>query len=507
MLTERVLAFTRTRPFFPTPTAELPCLRSSTVWRDCPDGRESGATLGGIYWLPRERVSDAELHDHLTLQAAAAAAAPASAAANKRATKRPRNWGMGPRWKVWYIRGNRVGVPRFYGLSRFGPPAEDLRVDGAPMAVDPPRRFEGELRELQTLAAQRAEAALASWGGAVIEAACGMGKTALAIHLSCRFQRRTLVVVPGESILKGWLAALARFAPSLAVWVLREKWTPRKQARWEAESPDLVVSTAASMAECDYPTDVLLQFGFVVIDEAHIIAARTLSQILPKLPARRVLGITATPARKDGLQHALYWLMGPACFAFQRVPEVTGVDEPVDVRQVRLAVGSRVVVTNVSGDIDYSNTLTELIGDSERNAAIVERVFELVRTERRAKVIVFSSRCEHVDLLCGMLCERGLRAGVLRGGVALPAADCEVVVATEQFASKGYDDPALDTLVMAVPFASRTVLQQMIGRIEREQAGKAKPLVEDLVDTFGPFPAMARRRAEFYRSMGFRMVV
>jgi superfamily II DNA or RNA helicase len=80
----------------------------------------------------------------------------------------------------------------------------------------------------------------------------------------------------------------------------------------------------------------------------------------------------------------------------------------------------------------------------------------------------------------------------------------KLVFASYSMLEEGYDDPDLDTLILATP---RSTIQQTIGRIEREAPGKAVPIVIDLVDNFSLFPNMYWKRQKFYTSRGFSIEI
>ena len=68
---------------------------------------------------------------------------------------------------------------------------------------------------------------------------------------------------------------------------------------------------------------------------------------------------------------------------------------------------------------------------------------------------------------------------------------------------EGYDDPTLDTLVLALP---RSKIQQVIGRCERYHEGKLNPLIIDIVDSHFFFKGMYRKRQKFYTEREFNFL-
>lgn len=270
---------------------------------------------------------------------------------------------------------------------------------------------------------------------------------------------------------------------------------------------DIVISSIDSVAQCGYPRDLLTQFGLVIVDEMHHLGALTLSQVLPQVPARYVLGISATPDRNDGLEHVLYWLAGPTCFVYKRLPSITGLSHTVHVRQLLFRGGVRKEIMYRNGQIGFAAMINSLAADAERNALLLHLAREALGRGRR-KVLIVTSIVEHAKGLA--LALGGPAAGVFTvyGGcsaalVAQGKSDAaRVVVATYQFLEEGYDDPTLDTLIMALP---RSRIQQVVGRCERTHEGKLIPEVVDVVDTFSVFEPMSWKRHRFYKSRGFKI--
>ena len=230
-----------------------------------------------------------------------------------------------------------VGMPRFLGLGLFGK-GEDVRSMGLPATY----KFSADrpLRDYQLRAKDAALAKLEEWGGATIIADCGAGKTAIALSICAALGRKTLVLCNRSFLMmqwkhdiigKGWTWSDGSDAkegeerdgekPSPP----RQGWMPEARVGWlqgaapskyvDTVDKDIVVASIESLSQCAYAREMIQEFGLVMVDEMHHLGAQTLSQVLPKLPCRYVLGISATPDRNDGLEHVLYWLAGrrPLC--------------------------------------------------------------------------------------------------------------------------------------------------------------------------------------------------
>lgn len=298
--------------------------------------------------------------------------------------------------------------------------------------------------------------------------------------------------------------------PSVRVGCLQGAWidatTGRRNKRCFVEDTDFCVGSIDSLAQCDYPKEVLSSFGLVIVDEAHHIAAATLSQVLPKLPSRYILGVSATPDRADGLQHVINWLLGPTCFVYKRTPEVTGKYGAVHVKQLVYTQGSQHEIKYRDGRLGLSTMMSNLAKDQERNRLLFKVVAKSM-VDLRKKILIVTATVEHA-LAMAEHCEKTFKISVpiLKGGVKAStvavarAGDTRLVVATYAYLEEGYDDATIDTLILATP---RSRVQQTIGRAERTHPGKLVPLVWDVCEDYSAFRGMAFKRKAFYKSRGF----
>jgi superfamily II DNA or RNA helicase len=275
----------------------------------------------------------------------------------------------------------------------------------------------------------------------------------------------------------------------------------KKNKKADFKDKDIVIASIESLSQCDYSREMLQEFGLVIVDEMHHLGALTLSQVLPKLPAKYILGISATPDRNDGLEHVLYWLAGPTCFTYKRLPSITGISNTVQVRLKHFNGGLRKEVYNRGGGLGFASMITNLAMDEERNAMLLDMIQEL---KERKKILIVTSIVDH-----GKALSQSLSCLMISGGCSplliaqAKSIEQRIVVATYQFLEEGYDDPYIDTLVMALP---RSKIQQVVGRAERTHENKLVPLIIDIIDTFSVFEGMSWKRRAFYKSRGFEIL-
>lgn len=81
-----------------------------------------------------------------------------------------------------------------------------------------------------------------------------------------------------------------------------------------------------------------------------------------------------------------------------------------------------------------------------------------------------------------------------------------ILVATGSLIGEGFDYPRLDTLFMAMPVSFRSVVEQYVGRLNRDYVGKNNVIVYDYVDGHIPmFDNMYAKRLKAYKQIGYEV--
>lgn len=336
-------------------------------------------------------------------------------------------------------------------------------------------------------------------GGGVLSLPCGYGKTVLAIWTIAQLKKKTLVIVNKEFLMDQWVDSFDKFS-NARVGILQ-------QNKMEIEGNDVVVGMLHSICMKEYPKGMFDSFGLVIFDECHHIASDMFSKSLPKVAAKYMLGLSATPERKDKLSRVFYYYLGKLFHQERRQGS-----NLVMVKQIQCMSGSafyqdlylRNGVKNTGG------MLTQLIEFEERNRMIIHILATLVKQGRTT--LVLSSRREHLEWIYDALQKANLRKpngqfvtfGLYWGKQQMnkkqykkmleESSKCDIVLGTCQLAQEGLDIPTLDTLLFATPM---TDIIQAVGRILRKYHA-INPYVVDIVDKFGNFPKHLKQRQEFY---------
>ena len=218
---------------------------------------------------------------------------------------------------------------------------------------------------------------------------------------------------------------------------------------------------------------------------------------------RFMLGLSATPWRRDGLSWLIYWHLG------EKVHEVDK-DSLVEAGHILLA---EVIwrETDYEPTFDpseeYSRMLSELCQDPGRNSLIASDVAQEARNGGGV-CLVLSDRKTHCETLVGFLADRGIEAAMLTGDLGtgerqrvvedLNGGKVKVLVATGQLIGEGFDCRELSTLFLVTPIRFNGRLLQYLGRVLRPAPGKDQAKVYDYVDSVGVLENAARARARVY---------
>lgn len=396
-------------------------------------------------------------------------------------------------------------VPRCYGARVFGASPSGLTEGRAAPAL----KFEGVLREKQVQAAQACEDALRCYPHAtMLVLPCGFGKTVVALSVAAKLQRKTLIIVHKEFLMEQWRERINAFLPGVKVGQIQG-------AKVVVDECDVVIGMIASLASPNRQLPCLDDFGTVVLDEAHHMAARMFSTVFFRLRAKFVLGLTATPIRKDSCTALLHEHMGT--FAFKAEPDP---GTALVLRITYLSPWSRRQGQEIP-PAEAQRLKTKMTRDSQRNRLLLDWCLKTAAAGR--KTLLLSDRVQHLrDLHAEFEALRvdnegveddqhqhrhvssALYIGGMKQAEREKASEADTIFGTFALAQEGLDIPALDTLVLGTPASDIT---QAVGRILREFEGKMRPVVVDVLDDHcRNFKRLNDVRAGAYTRRAFRVV-
>ena len=371
---------------------------------------------------------------------------------------------------------------------------QDERVTGCRVVA----KFTGKLRKDQKLAVRE----MMRQETGVLCAPTAFGKTVTAAKLIARRKRSTLILVHRTELLNQWLERLNTFLelPKDSLGAIgggKKKLTGK-----------IDIAVMQSLSRRKDLAELLDKYGQIIVDECHHLSAFSFEAILKQAKSKYIIGLTATPIRRDGHHPIIFMQCGPlrhSAKTQENIPELLEV-WPRDLPAPVIPPGSTI-----------QDVFRIIAGDFRRNQHIAKDV--LVSYSEGRKVLVLTERTDHLKLLQeaiddsienlfilhGRLSKKK-RTAILTSLSELEDSAPRVLLATGRLIGEGFDHPPLDTLVLAMPISWKGTLQQYAGRLHREHGDKQDVRIYDYVENDQPQLArMWDKRQRGYRAMGYQI--
>jgi superfamily II DNA or RNA helicase len=390
------------------------------------------------------------------------------------------------RYPVFTESAEYLYVPKHYGIAEFGPISETKR--DVPKTHPSFWEFAGSIRENQKEVVDSFLCPEPRDG--IISLQTGGGKTVCALYIASQIQMPTIVLVHNTFLRDQWIDRIQSFLPKARIGSIQGEVV-------DIADKDIVVSMLQSVSMKEYPSSTFDRFGLVIVDECHHIASEAFSQSLSKLTSKHMLGLSATPERKDKLMYVMNWFLGPMLYRSNTADKV---DEKVKVEVYDFDPNDEeynAIIYNNQGVMFTTLMVNKVVEFKPRNDMIIKLLEDL--SEENRKILVLTDRVEHTKTLFEGLPEKVKEHSCILGR-SVKAADrtkfCDskkILIATYAMCKEGFDVATLNTLVMATP---RPDVDQIVGRIMRTEktTRTVDPLIVDIVD-----PAFRRQFQERLR--------
>lgn len=409
------------------------------------------------------------------------------------------------------INETKLYIPRYYGIYKFGSPDKINVTSG----LDINCKFNGTLRDYQ-------KNVVKSWidktikkklSGGIIAIRPGGGKTVIAISLIAKMKKKTLILVHNKDLLTQWISRLTTFLPDARIGSIRGKIC-------NVENKDVVVGMIQSLSnpkkDHEYPEKMFHDFGMLIIDECHHIAAKTFSRCLMKIQPPYLVGLSATPDRDDGLTKVIKYFIGDVCF------DDTHIEKTEKEKEYDHIPDALIKIYNYeSSDISYCRELlnfqkkpnttgmiTNIVNFKPRNEFILSILSELVEEDRN--IVIITERRDHIAYILESIIENkigtcGPYVGGMKDEILEESKTKQIIVGTYKMLDEAFDCPKLDTLILASP---KKKVKQVIGRIMRKEKHLREkiPTVIDIVDDFSSFRNWNKLRCDYYNFKNYKQV-
>lgn len=388
--------------------------------------------------------------------------------------------------------GGFLCVPRQFGIKI----CNQLQIDWTDETSD---GFRAEFPRIPTLRDYQEEPvsqlldAFSDYYDVVFRARTGFGKTIASLYVAAQFGRTTLIVVDQENLRDQWIndTLIPHFG------FAREDIGIVQGKKLDYKGKPVVVAMVQTLTQKTFPADFYDYFGFVIFDEVHTTGAPTFQETLTQFSASRRLAVSATPKRRDGLQKALDYNLGPVRVA---------ADAEHDESAVYILRHPTVYSWYANISPKVGRIITEVSEDGPRNLLAAEAIIWLYESGR--DILVLSDRTEQLSELKALLYYMGvdeedvglyvdmkpvwawakdpkpprrppgwepeteytpvklalLRKKIPKDVLKQVKENCRIILATYGMFQKGVDEPRLTAGIDVTP---RSQAEQVHGRIKR----------------------------------------
>lgn len=401
-----------------------------------------------------------------------------------------------PKYPVYKETEEFIYVPKHFGIGEFGEYTSSTR--NVSQTNETFWEFTGSLRDTQVEVVNSFLKPEPHDGLICLQT--GGGKTVCGLYIASQLKLPTLVLVHNTFLRDQWIERIKMFLPNARIGIFQGETQ-------QVADKDIIVGMLQSISMKDIPVDTFKNIGFVIVDECHHIASEAFSQAVPKITSKYMLGLSATPERKDRLMHVIHWFLGPLLYKSDSSDKV---DSGVFVEVYEFDQGDEKfneVIYNKQGVMFTSLMVNKLVDFEPRNKMLVELLTDIYDDVQR-QILVLSDRVEHVQLMYDMLPTYiKEHSCVLSRKVDSKTRTewCEtkrILIATYQMCKEGFDVPTLNTLVIATP---RPDVDQIVGRILRVEKStrKISPLIIDIVDP--AFRRQFQERLSLYNKRDYKV--
>ena len=400
------------------------------------------------------------------------------------------------RYTIYQEDSDYLYIPKHYGIQNFGMYSSSQRE---PLQTDPKYwEFNGKLRDIQIPVVNSFLKPFPRDG--IISLQTGGGKTICGLYIASQLKLPTIILVHNTFLRDQWIERIMEFLPNARIGLIQGD-------KEDTKDKDFIIAMLQSLALKDHDTKLFEDIGLVIVDECHHIASEAFSRSIPKLTSKYMLGLSATPERKDKLMYVINWFLGPLLYKSNTGDKV---DSLVNVEYYEYDPPDKEfndIILNPSGVMFTSLMINKVTEYQHRNLFLVQ-ILKDIFEEKDRQILVLSDRVEHLKELFKLLpLEIQNESCILSRDIkseqrSIWSKTKRILIATYTMCKEGFDVPTLNTLLMAT---SRPDIEQIVGRILRIEKDKRliNPLILDIVDP--AFRRQFQERLQLYKKRNYKI--
>ena len=287
--------------------------------------------------------------------------------------------------------GNKLYVPHYYGIHRFGVPTEIKISEGTNINLS----FAGQLRDYQRPVVEKYihHVQNAGVGGGLLELPCAWGKTSGSLYILSQLKKKAIVIIHKEFLMNQWIERIQQFLPEARIGKIQGQTI-------DIEDKDIVLCMLQSLVGKEYPADLFESFGLTIIDEVHHISSQTFSNALFKVVTKYMLGLSATMERKDGTTKVFKLFLGDVIHKAENKTQTE-----VEVRSVYYKTNDaefNETILDFKGQPQISSMISKLCAYSRRTEFIISHLNAFIRNGSEAECAAHKAIMDSNVPHCGM---------------------------------------------------------------------------------------------------------
>ncbi len=321
---------------------------------------------------------------------------------------------------------------------------------------------------------------------ALLIAPPGFGKTAVASAIIAKRAVTTLILIHKTTLLEQWAERLSEY---FGVDVKSIGMLGKGKKRITSH---IDIATLQSLRN---RSEMIENYTQIIVDEVHHIPAVSFEVPLKRFRGKYIIGLSATPKRKDGMHPIMYMQCGEIAHEVK-----------VKRRQIHQL---RIIKTSFDSFQDnFAEILNEIMEDEGRNRLIVDEIAKL----KGRNILVLSERVEHLNMLYHHLDAKQISSLLLHGGLSQKiqkealkdAQNHSIILSTSSYIGEGIDFPHLNTIIFTMPISYIGRMVQYLGRVGRR--GQECLAIDFVDESVVMLKSSFSKRMRGYKEMGYGVI-